>query len=57
MPATYDADQGDQRHKGFNGPSKVKKPMPPVKKDPLDASAKRTSNSGAEKQRLKYSVC
>lgn len=57
MPATYDSDQGDQRHKGFNGPSKVKKPVPPVKKDPLDASAKRTSNSGSEKQRLKYSVC
>lgn len=57
MPATYDSDQSDQRHKGFNGPSKVEKGVPPVKKDPRDASATQTKNNASEKKRIKYAVC
>jgi len=57
MPATYDADYSDQRHKGGHMPNKVNKPIPPVKKDPKDASAKRTSNSGSVKKRMNYAVC
>ena len=57
MPATYDADYNDQRHKGMGGPTKVNKPVPPVKKDPKDARAKRTSNSGSVKKRMNYAVC
>ena len=57
MPATYDSDQSEQRHKGFNGPSKVEKGVPPVKKDPRDASATQTRNNASEKKRIKYAVC
>ncbi len=56
MPATYDADHSDQRHKGKDMPSKVKKSVPPVKKDVMADFAKRIGNSASEKKRMDYSV-
>jgi|TARA_R100001530_G_scaffold68586_1_gene48760 hypothetical protein len=56
MPATYDADHSDQRHKGKDMPSKVKKSVPPVKKDVMADCAKRIGNSASEKKRMDYSV-